>query len=304
MTLSEMKQYKDELGLTYELISERSGVPFSTVQKIFSGFTKHPREATLQQLSLAFIRSSSYSPIVRSLGEASSVSFHGRIPDSHVAEPAPDFGGHIALEEAMEPGSMAPFTRQGTYTVEDYYRVPDERRVELINGVFYDMAAPSDIHQFLADEINFQFKLFIKANGGNCIPCTAPRDVRLDCFRDDRTMVQPDVMVICDRERNKRRFIEGAPDFIAEILSPSSQKMDRIRKLNKYMEAGVREYWIIDPIKGKVITYDLEDSGEMKTYSFGEKVPVAIYDGKLMIDFGDLPSYITDMYDENWKLIE
>ncbi|MBQ4464016.1 MAG: Uma2 family endonuclease [Eubacterium sp.] len=257
MTLSEIKKAREESGYSYEEIAKRSGVPFSTVQKVLGGTTTRPRSDTLRKLATAF-----------------------------------------------EPGSKEPFQRQGTYTIDDYYRVPDDRRVELIDGVFYDMAAPRNIHQLLIGEIHFQIASFIKKNKGSCIPFFAPADVRLDEGADDRTMVQPDIFVVCDRDKTRSKYTGGAPDLIIEVLSPSTRKKDMTKKLHKYTDAGVREYWIVDPDIGRILVYNLENDCIVSMYSFGEKVPVAIYDGKLEIDFGDMPSYITDCYDENWKLVE
>ena len=294
MTLSEIKKAREEKGYSYEEIAKRSGVPFSTVQKVFGGVTTRPRSDTLQKLSTAFDTETDYT---RRLSSKVSVPY--------VSEAAPKYGGDgIALEPAFEPGSMEPFRRQGTYTIDDYYRVPDDRRVELIDGVFYDMAAPRNIHQHLIGEIFFQISSFIRKNKGSCIPVFAPADVRLDEGADDRTMVQPDIFVVCDRDKRKTKYIGGAPDLIIEVLSPSTRKKDMTKKLHKYTDAGVREYWIVDPDIGRILVYNLENDCVVSIYSFGEKVPVAIYDGKLEIDFGDMPSYITDCYDENWKLVE
>ena len=293
MTLSEIKKAREESGYSYEEIAKRSGVPFSTVQKVLGGTTTRPRSDTLRKLATAFDTGNDYAR--RSLSRDSVL---------YVSEAAPKYGDGIALEPAFEPGSREPFRRQGTYTIDDYYRVPDDRRVELIDGVFYDMAAPRNIHQHLIGEIFFQISSFIRKNKGSCIPVFAPADVRLDEGADDRTMVQPDIFVVCDRDKRKTKYIGGAPDLIIEVLSPSTRKKDMTKKLHKYTDAGVREYWIVDPDIGRILVYNLENNCIVSMYSFGEKVPVAIYDGKLEIDFGDMPSYITDCYDENWKLVE
>lgn len=97
---------------------------------------------------------------------------------------------------------------------------------------------------------------YIEKNQGACIPMFAPVDVQLD--QDDKTMVQPDLMIVCDREKLTRQGGVGAPDFIIEILSESTRKKDSYLKLMKYQKAGVREYWLVDPDKKKVIVYDLE----------------------------------------------
>ena len=293
MTLTELKQAKMETGLSYEEIAEKSGVPLSTVQKVFGGVTKNPRSDTLRQLSMAF-------GFIRSIPFRVDNNFSEQLM---VAEPAHNYGKTLALEPAFEPGSRAPFQRQGTYTIDDYYRIPDERRVELIDGVFYDMTAPLNIHQHLVMFISTKLYNYIQVNHGKCIPFVAPTDVRLDILKDDRTMVQPDVFVVCDENKVDMKNVKGAPDFVVEVLSPSTKIIDMTKKLKKYLDAGVREYWIIDPEIGQIMVYDFEKESSFKMYSFGEKVPVSIYDGKLEIDFNDMPDFITKWYDEDWQLI-
>lgn len=186
--------------------------------------------------------------------------------------------------------------QQGEYTLEDYYAIPDERRVELIDGIIYDMAAPSNVHQILADEILVQLKQYVKKKGGTCIPMGAPVDVQLDC--DDKTMVQPDVLVVCDRDKVKFQNIYGAPDFIIEILSRSTRKKDLCLKLAKYMQAGVREYWIVDPDKKYIFVYDFENEGELTLYTFQDSVPVQIFDGECQVDFSEIYAYVRFLYEK------
>ena len=118
------------------------------------------------------------------------------------------------------------------------------------------MSAPTSVHQLLGTEILLVLKDYIRKQHGRCVPIASPIDVQLDC--DDKTMVQPDVIVVCDREKIQNRCIFGAPDFVAEVLSESTRKKDLVLKLNKYMTAGVREYWLVDPDRKKVIVYDLK----------------------------------------------
>ena len=298
MTVSDLKREKKERGLSCEEIASRSGVPLSTVQKVFSGVTKQPRSETIDRLSKAFFVSHSFRE------DSLSVNYIDYQPKPlRVAEPAYDYGKSIAVEPAFEPGSKAPFQRQGTYTIDDYYRVPNDRRVELIDGVFYDMTGPVNVHQFLVGFIYNSIYNYIQANNGDCIPFISPSDVRLDILKDDRTMVQPDVFIVCDEEKlDDGKNVKGAPDFVVEVLSPSTRKKDMTKKLTKYAEAGVREYWIVDPQRGQIIVYDLEHDCEIKLYTFGQEVPVVIYNGKLIIDFSHMPKYITKLYDENWNL--
>ncbi len=186
--------------------------------------------------------------------------------------------------------------RQGEYTLEDYYAIPDERRVELIDGVIYDMAAPTFAHQQIGFLIGWQLKNFVSKKKGTCIPGVAPIDVQLDC--DDKTMVQPDVIVICDRDKVINRCVYGAPDFVVEVLSPSTSKKDSLLKLRKYKDAGVREYWMVDPDKKKVVVYDWSKSEIPTVYGFDAKVPVGIFGGECEVDFAEIYQEIEFLYEK------
>ena len=121
-------------------------------------------------------------------------------------------------------------------------------------------------------------------------------DVQLDC--DDRTMVQPDVLVVCDRDKIIKRCIYGAPDFVVEILSPSTKRKDGIIKLSKYISAGVREYWIVDPDKKQVVVYDFQKEDYPVIYGFGGEIPVGIFDGECRIDFAEIYEYMLFLYEK------
>ena len=186
-------------------------------------------------------------------------------------------------DHIREPrAAYGPDPNQGHYTIEDYYALPEERRVELIDGWIYDMAAPSMVHQLILGELHLQLAPCVEKHPG-CHIFFAPFDVRLD--NDDYTMVQPDLAIICGNDGLTRQRMNGAPDFIIEILSPSSRAHDMFRKLNKYQAAGVREYWIVDPEKQKIIVYDLEHEEAPATYDFAATIPVLISQGTCSVDF-------------------
>lgn len=275
MKIEEMKARKHELGYSYEQISELSGVPVGTVQKVLGGITKSPRCSTLQALEKV-LKDSTWDLPYENLSESSKDS-------DTIAEPAAAYSVKIR--------------QSGEYTLDDYYALPDEHRAELIDGVFYDLAAPTSTHQLLGGKIYQVLAEYINRKKGNCIPAYAPLDVQLDC--DDRTMVQPDVLVVCDREKFKRGVVFGAPDLVIEILSKSTGKKDRYLKLMKYANAGVREYWMVDPDCKVVIVYDLEQDLPPKIYGFQEKVPVGIFAGKCEVDFSEIYEYVKFLYEED-----
>ena len=278
MTIEEMIKRKKELGYSYQYISEQSGVPLGTVQKVFGGSTSSPRQSTLKALSRLFETSISYNS-----------------PDSDSINI-----GAVKESSSYTYGSSA--IKIDSYegkTLEDYLALPEGTRIEMIDGVFYDMAAPTFVHQRIAAMIFNIFENFVNENGGPCIPSIAPTDVQLDC--DDKTMVQPDVLVVCDRDKIIKARVVGAPDLIVEVLSPSNWYMDIIRKMKKYKNAGVREYWIVLPDTKSVLVYDFENnsnSTEPIEYSFNDTVPVRIWDGKCTVDFKIIYDKVSFLYDD------
>ena len=204
MTIEEMKRRKLERGYSYAQLSELSGVPLGTVQKIFSGDTEHPRYATLQALEQVL----------------------------------KDRDGGMALSDSAAFSYGSPRERkQGEYTVADYLAMPEEFRGELIDGVICDMAAPTFDHQKIAGEIYRQIVNYIMDNGGECEAGMSPIDVQLDYFK----------------------------------------------KLMKYENAGVREYWILDPYKKQLVVFFFEADIYAQIHDMTEPVPVNIYGGKLRI---------------------
>ncbi len=215
---------------------------------------------------------------------------------------APRMETILALEKLLGPAayqaasSFVNEKRQGEYTVDDYYAMPGDRRVELIDGVIYDMAAPSYEHQLISGEVFSQLHDHLKKHKGRCRVIMAPFDVQLDM--DVRTMVQPDILVICDKNKINSRGVYGAPDLAIEILSPSTARLDATLKLYKYMKAGVREYWIVDPENRQVLVYrNKEGNVILKVYTFSDAVPVSIWDEKCMIDFPDIAQQIDEWSD-------
>ena len=178
-----------------------------------------------------------------------------------------------------------PLLKNDHYTSEDYWNLPEEERAELINGKFYDMAPPNRIHQKLVFSISRIIGNYIADHHGSCEVYPAPFAVNLDA--DDKDWVEPDVSVICDPNKLTDRGCSGAPDLIFESVSLSSRKMDYSLKNMIYSQAGVREYWIVDPAKEKVVVYCYENDSDPCLYSFDADVPVGIYPG-LTIRIRDL----------------
>ncbi len=256
MTISQLLYYKQQKGYSLDKLSELSGVSKGTIQKIFSGKTKSPRYETLKALE----------EVLR--------------PEAVAYDCEPVESGQV------EESALAYGKKQGEYTLEDYYSLPDERRVELIDGVIYDMTAPYTTHQYAVGDLYTQITNFIKKKGGSCMPFVSPIDVQLDC--DNKTMVQPDVLILCDRSKLLRRCIMGAPDFVIEILSPSTKRKDAHLKLHKYRNAGVREYWMVDLERERVLVYFFEQDELPTMYGGDMEIPVGIFGGELKLDMKDM----------------
>ena len=267
MTIEEMKKRKTELGLTNEMLAQASGVPVGTVQKIMSGTTRAPRRLTLEALERVLLGPAAGGD--RGSGQGFAYDFSAGDRTCVLREPAGNYTEAVSLKK---------------YTLDDYYALPDEKRVELIDGVFYDMSAPSALHQVILGDLYILFRECADRHGMPCHVFLSPFDVRLD--RDEFTMVQPDLVIFChDFDIQMKRY-EGAPDLAVEILSPSTRSKDMILKLYKYQNAGVREYWIVDPQKRTVTVHYFEaEDYDPEKYRFDEKIPVHISGGTCTIDF-------------------
>lgn len=162
------------------------------------------------------------------------------------------------------------------YTTEDIYALPDGQRAELIDGQMYLMAPPNTIHQKISWRLHQFIGNYIDAKKGNCDVYAAPFVVFLN--EDDLNYLEPDLSVICDKNKLTDRGCVGAPDWVIEIVSSSTQQNDYGIKLFKYHTAGVQEYWIVNPMKRTVTVYDFEKETGTGMYGFEDAIPVCIYE--------------------------
>ena len=287
--IEEIRRKKRLYGYTYEELAKLSGLPVSTVQTVLGGVTKSPGVQTVEALQRAFSdeNAAAYGPV-------GGADYLVREAPVYVVKGANATNTANADCYTYTNAPIGKYPRQGSYTLTDYYALPDEQRVELIDGVFYDMSAPSSPHQLVGGEIHRQISNFLRDKKGTCVPFMAPVDVQLD--KDEKTMLQPDVLVVCDRTKITRRCVVGAPDFVMEVLSPSTMKKDILIKLMKYWNAGVREYWMVD-MEDETVTKMLfsspgaEDGRREpfhRVYNFDEPVPVGIFQNQLSINFREI----------------
>ena len=172
---------------------------------------------------------------------------------------------------------------KSSYTSEDYWNLPEGKRAELIGGKFYPMAPPNRIHQDLVSGFHYTLCDYIKRSNSFCRVYPAPFAVNLDA--DDKDWVEPDISVICDKNKLTDRGCSGAPDLIIEVVSPSSRQQDYNLKNSLYAAAGVREYWIVDPVKERTTVYHFEDDAAPTIFPFDQDIPVGIFPGfKINID--------------------
>jgi len=171
------------------------------------------------------------------------------------------------------------------YSYADYLTWNDEGRWEIIDGVAYSLASPSDIHQDISRELLTEFNNYLR--GKKCRVYQAPFDVSLTSDKlegDDKIydVVQPDIIIVCDKEKISRKGCKGAPDIVIEILSPSTASKDCLRKRILYEKNKINQYWIIDPDEKEVFILKLTEHGlygHSERYSKEDKIKVENFEG-------------------------
>lgn len=181
-----------------------------------------------------------------------------------------------------------------TYTYADYITFTEDKPVEIIDGRILAMSpAPSRIHQKIILKLSTKIENYITSNNGLCEVYLAPFDVILKNDDEDmsnsKNIVQPDISVICDKNKLTDKGCIGSPDMIVEVVSPFNPSNDYIKKLNLYNIYKVKEYWIVNPMKKNILVYTLTDTGyDMPSvYTFNDRIKVNIYDN-LEIDFASI----------------
>jgi len=182
----------------------------------------------------------------------------------------------------MMPSSLS---QQSITTLEEYEKLPEDVRAEVFEGQIQYMASPSQIHQTILLELSSTLNTYVKGKKGNCKVFPAPFDVKLN--DKPLTVLQPDIMIICDQDKLDGKRCNGAPDFIIEIVSPGNSSDDYIKKLYYYKNYGVREYWIVDPNRRSVTVNYFEGDIVSIPYTFNSTIKVNIYND-LYIDFKEI----------------
>jgi len=172
------------------------------------------------------------------------------------------------------------YEKNRRYTYADYLKWEGQERFQLINGEVFQMASPSVAHQALLMVLSAKFDNWLQ--GKSCRAFASPLDVRLFPREDksDNTVVQPDLLVVCDKSKLGKGSVDGAPDLVIEIVSPSNTHSELFLKFNYYLKAGVREYWVIDPDMKKVVVHIYENGRYISSnYEDNESIPVSVLPG-------------------------
>jgi Uma2 family endonuclease len=173
------------------------------------------------------------------------------------------------------------------YTYADYLEWDETERCEIIDGEIFMMATPERAHQEISRNLFLQIAEFLK--GKPCQPYYAPFAVRLNPKEDsnDDVVLEPDILVVCDPSKLDKKGCNGPPDLVIEVISPSTARNDKVVKLNKYQNAGVREYWIVEPDTQTVLICVLDAVGRYIFSSYDEtgRAPVSVLPG-CEIDLG------------------
>lgn len=249
MDINNLKQLKKKTEMTNEKIAELSGIPVEIIDDIFSGKISNPQYMTLLAIEQVLVRN----------------------------EKIPFFYDEKEQDTCLIQEDAAAYNFNArTYNMTDINKISAGMRVELIDGKLYFMTTPSRMHQFLITKILISIGNHIEKRNGKCHVYTAPLGVRL--FADDETWVVPDILVVCKKDILTDKGCDGAPDIVVEIVSPGNAYHDYITKLMKYRQAGVREYWIVDPEKEKVFLIDFENE-ENGEYTYEDAIRSKVLEG-------------------------
>lgn len=293
MNISELKERKKELKLTTRQLAYLAELPVGTVSKIMTGETKNPSYITVEKLEKALLHKEMASRI-----EAYRKAFYKYLQenqDDMDVDPK-KFEEKYRSDNNLDNAPI-PFARkkginnsiEGNLAKSADYRITtsilgeleEDKFVELLDGKLIIGQAPGLEHQIIVQNLGKVFDKFIDENNGRCKVFNVGINIFLD--EDEYTMLIPDVVVVCDESRLDEKGIIGAPDFVIEVVSDSTRRIDYNEKMHKYMGAGVREYWIVDPKKERITVYLEGEPMMVYVYGFDDEVPVEIYDGILTI---------------------
>lgn len=296
MSIEELRKRKKALKITTAGLACMVELPVSTVSKIMTGETKNPSYTTIELIDTALSKleqQKRVSAFVEEYGKylrenpdfsGSSLEFEPIYREKNNLTDAP-IPFAVPRREKESEGNLALNTGKGI-TISEYLKLSTDEYTELINGKLIFAQFPGMRHQQVVRALGFYLQTVIKENNGKCRVYSVGFNLQLDEF--DNTLLGPDIIVCCDRLQENELGLIGAPDWIIEVTSPSTRRKDYREKLAKYLEAGVREYWIIDLQKDIVTVYLGGEPTLSYLYQFSDDIPVGIYDGKLSVNLDKL----------------
>ena len=302
MNIEDLKKRKKALKLTVADLAYMAELPLSTVSKIMTGETRNPSYVTIEKLDRILYREEMRSrveayraAIEKYVREHPDEDFDGRLFEKmykkeHGLSDAPipfavPAGLYDSNRTRNDRGSLAPY-RQELLTVDVFRELGEDRNCELLDGYLIFNNAPGITHQVITQNLGYVIDRYIRDHNGNCRMFNVGVNVRLGDRND--TVLIPDIAVICNPDIIDEYGINGAPDWVIEVVSPSTKKRDYNDKMHKYMSSGVKEYWIVDPEKLRVTTYIEGEPMMAYIYDFEDDIPVYIYDGQLTVSISSL----------------
>ncbi len=298
MNIDDLKRRKKVLKLTVAELAYMAELPVSTVSKIMTGETKNPSYTTIERLDKVLLRMEMRSRVeaYRAAIEAYVLKHQDEDFDEKAFEnlyraehglsndPIP-FAVPADSVNSDYKSSLAPYNRD-LLTVDMFRDFGEDRNCELLNGYLIFNNAPNLRHQEIVQNLGRMIDHFIKNHHGGCRMFNVGVNVRLGDRND--TVLIPDIAVISNPDIIDEYGISGAPDWVIEVVSPSTKKRDYNDKMHKYMSSGVKEYWIVDPEKLRVTTYIEGEPMMAYIYDFEDDIPVYIYDGQLTVSISSL----------------
>ena len=283
MNIEEMKKVKEERGYSFDVLSAYSGVPKVTLVRIFDGTTKKPRTATLQAIERVL--------------DGDEYQFPGKRLHFGLSKYTPEYNVLLRPELSrifwMAERAADPYGFKGV-TADEFLNTHTEERTELIDGRVVVMEDPLFIHSEIAQYVFLEFHEYIRKKHKKCRPVISGTNVILRREFEEDSVVCPDFFVVCDRKKIVKKGVAGAPDFVLEVTSPSNMKRDYYDKPKIYMNAGVREYWVINPQKRNVRCYLQDEEGMDTVHLLGGTLGVHIFDGELQIDLDEISRMIDE----------
>ena len=262
-----LTKIREHLGMTQKELEKKTGIHQADISKIERGIA-NPSIETITRLADAMNYSVNYDFVKKNTDE-----------------------GEFVRESVVR--NLVSWKSQGEYTVDDIMSLPEWVRAELIDGVLYDMAPPNVPHQRIVFDFAYKVRRFIEARKGACEVFISPIGVLIS--RDDnKNYLEPDMVIVCDPDKITRNFIIS-PDFVLEVTSPSTGARDFAEKKEKYRKMGVKEYWIVDTRRKRLVVYLADDGFNIpQIHSLNEEVGIHMYNNELKLDLSEFGECLID----------